>query len=53
MKYELASSTWDNKEIDAIQRVIKSDKYSMGKEVLRYEADFASYFGAKHAVMTS
>ena len=53
MKYELASSTWDHQEIDAIQRVIKSDKYSMGQEVLRYETDFANYFGAKHAVMTS
>lgn len=53
MKYELASSTWDHREIEAIQRVIKSDKYSMGQEVLRYEADFANYFGAKYAVMTS
>ena len=53
MKYELASSTWDNKEIEAIHRVIESDKYSMGAEVLKYEADFASYLGVKHAVMTS
>ena len=53
MKYELASSTWDQKEIDAIHRVIESDKYSMGPEVLRYEKDFAKYFGSKYAVMTS
>lgn len=53
MKYELASSTWNHQEIDAIKRVIKSDKYSMGQEVLRYETDFANYFGTKHAVMTS
>jgi CDP-6-deoxy-D-xylo-4-hexulose-3-dehydrase len=53
MKYELASSTWDNKEIDAIHRVIKSDKYSMGAEVRKYEADFANHFDVKHAVMTS
>jgi CDP-6-deoxy-D-xylo-4-hexulose-3-dehydrase len=53
VKYELASSTWDHEEIDSIQRVIKSDKYSMGQEVLKYEGDFANYFGAKHAVMTS
>jgi dTDP-4-amino-4,6-dideoxygalactose transaminase len=53
VKYELASSTWNHQEIDAIKRVIKSDKYSMGQEVLRYETDFANYFGAKHAVMTS
>lgn len=53
MKYELASSTWDREEIDAIHRVIKSDKYSMGANVLQYESDFAKYFGTKHAVMTS
>jgi CDP-6-deoxy-D-xylo-4-hexulose-3-dehydrase len=53
MKYELASSTWDQKELDAIQRVIESDKYSMGDEVLEYEKNFADYFGAKYAVMTS
>lgn len=53
MKYELASSTWDQQEIDAIQRVIESDKYSMGSQVLQYEADFAKYIGAEYAVMTS
>jgi len=53
MNYKLASSTWDNKEIEAIHRVIKSDQYSMGQEVLRYETDFARYFGSNHAVMTS
>lgn len=53
MKYELASSTWDYKEIDAIHRVIKSDRYSMGSEVLKYETDFAKFFNTKYAVMTS
>ena len=53
MKYKLASSTWDHQEVDAIHRVIKSDKYSMGDEVHKYEADFAQYFGSKYSVMTS
>jgi len=53
MKYELASSTWDHKEIDAIHRVIESDRYSMGSEVLKYETDFAKFFNTKYAVMTS
>ena len=53
MKYKLASSTWDHQEIDAIHRVIKSDKYSMGDKVNKYEADFAQYFGSKYSVMTS
>tara|TARA_B110000879_G_scaffold211308_1_gene303625 strand:+ start:2072 stop:3256 length:1185 start_codon:yes stop_codon:yes gene_type:complete len=53
MKFKLASSTWDHKEIEAIQRVIKSDKYSMGDQVHEYEVDFAKFFGAKYAIMTS
>lgn len=53
MQYKLATSTWDNKEIEAIQRVIDSDIYSMSKSVEQYESEFASYFGSKYAVMTS
>lgn len=52
-KYSLASSTWDHNEYDAIQRVIKSDMFTMGKEVAQYEKDFAKFFGAKYAVMVS
>ena len=50
MKYELASSTWDHKEIDAIHRVIESDRYSMGSEVLKYETNFAKFFNTKYIV---
>ncbi len=53
MEYKLASSTWDNKEIEAIHRVIESDMYSMNKEVRQYEIDFAKYVGSNHAIMTS
>ena len=53
MQYKLATSTWDNKEIDAIQRVVDSNIYSMSKSVEQYELEFASYFGSKYAVMTS
>ena len=53
MEYKLASSTWDHSEIAAIQRVISSDMYSMGEEVGKYEVGFSSYFGSKHAIMTS
>jgi CDP-4-dehydro-6-deoxyglucose reductase, E1 len=53
MQYKLATSTWDNKEIEAIQMVIDSDNYSMSKYVEQYESEFASYFGSKYAVMTS
>jgi len=53
MKYPLASSTWDEKEISAIQRVIDSDMYSMGNEVSSFEEEYAEYIGSKYAVMTS
>lgn len=53
MQYKLATSTWDKKEIEAIQKVIESDIYSMSKCVEQYELEFASYFGSRYAVMTS
>jgi len=52
-KYALASSTWDEKEYSAIQRVIDSDMFTMGKEVAQYEKDFAEFFGSKYALMVS
>lgn len=53
MEYKLASNTWDNKELESIQRVINSGDFSMGIEVANYEKEFASYFGSRFAVMTS
>lgn len=53
MNYKLASSTWDDKEIQAIHRVIESDKFSMGDEVAKYEEEFANFFGSKYCVMVS
>lgn len=51
--YALASSTWDDNEYAAIQRVIDSDMFTMGKEVAQYEKDFAAFFGSKYALMVS
>ena len=53
MNYPLASSTWDEKELNAIQEVIKSDMFTMGAKVAEFEKNFASYVGSKYAVMTS
>jgi len=53
MEYKLATSTWDELEINAIQDVIKTDKYSMGPKVEEFEKQFAQYFGSKYAVMCS
>lgn len=53
MKYSLASSTWDQKEIDSIQEVIESNMYTMGPIVAEYEKNFADFFGSRFAVMVS
>ena len=53
INYALASSTWDESEYSAIQRVIDSDMFTMGKEVAEYEKDFADFFGSKYALMVS
>ena len=53
MEYKLATSTWDDLEINAIQDVIKTDKFSMGPKVEEFERQFAQFFGSKYAVMCS
>lgn len=53
MIYDLASSSWGQEEIEAINSVIQSDRYTMGENVKNFEKAFASKFGVNHAVMTS
>ncbi len=53
ISYALSSNTWDENEYSAIQRVIDSDMFTMGKEVIQYEKNFAQFFGTKFAVMVS
>ncbi len=53
MFYELASSSWGNAEIKAMQRVIDSGMFTMGEKVAQFEKDFAEKFGTKHAIMVS
>lgn len=53
MRFPLATSSWDQAEYDALQRVIASDMFSMGPEVAAFEAQFAEFFGAKYAVMVN
>lgn len=51
--YKLASSTWDEKELNAIQTVIDKDMFSMGESVKKFEKNFAKYLDSKYCVMTS
>ncbi len=51
--YPLAMSNWNSKEIDAIHKVIESDRYSMGQFVLEFEIKVAQRFGSRFAVMVN
>lgn len=53
IKYPLASSTWDEKEIEAINGVIAKDMYTMGAGVKQFEENFATYVKSKYAVMVN
>tara|TARA_B110000046_G_scaffold184520_1_gene223238 strand:- start:20453 stop:21616 length:1164 start_codon:yes stop_codon:yes gene_type:complete len=52
-KYKLATSTWDEKELDAIQSVIVKDDFTMGESVAKFEQDFCKFTKSKFAVMVS
>lgn len=51
--YPLATSTWDEKELQAIQSVINKDMYTMGESVAQFEQDFCKFVGRKYSVMVS
>lgn len=52
-KFPLATSSWDEKELSAINRVIDSMHFTMGNEVLQFETEFSEYFGSNYAVMVN
>lgn len=51
--YPLATNTWDDKELQAIQSVIDRDSYTMGDSVAQFEQDFAQFINRKYCVMVS
>ena len=52
-RYALATSTWDEKELNAIQSVIDKDIFTMGNCVKEFEEDFSKYLDKKYCVMVS
>ena len=55
-KYPLATSSWDQAEYDALDRVIKSNQFTMGPmgpEVPAFEEQFARQFDSSYAVMVN
>ena len=53
INYPLAADTWDDAEYGAINRVIKSNRFTIGPEVEMFEKEFAEFFGSKYAVMVN
>ncbi len=53
MKYTLSDNTWDEKEYEALNRVIESGFFSMGEKVKAFEVAFAKKFKTKYAVMSN
>ena len=52
-KFPLASSSWGCEEINAMQRVIESGMFTMGRNVQQFEREFAHYVGSKYCVMVN
>lgn len=48
--YPTAFKSWGEEEQEAIQRVIKSDWFTYGEEVKKFETEYALYHGRKYAV---
>jgi CDP-6-deoxy-D-xylo-4-hexulose-3-dehydrase len=53
MFYELAVNTWGPEEIAAIERVIASNRFTIGPNVAAFEEAFAAYHRCKYAVMVN
>lgn len=52
-RFPLATSSWDQAEYDAIQRVIASDRFTMGENVAEFERRFAAHFGSRFSIMVN
>ena len=49
--YTLASDSWDELEVNAINDVIKSNRYTMGSKVRQFENEFSKFFDVKYSLM--
>jgi CDP-6-deoxy-D-xylo-4-hexulose-3-dehydrase len=53
IRFPLATKSWGQEELDAMQKVIDSGMFTMGDNVLKFEQDFADYVGSNHCVMVN
>lgn len=52
-KFPLATATWYQEELDAMQQVIASGMYTMGSKVATFEREFARYVGSEYCIMVN
>ena len=53
LHYSLTADSWDNKELLAINKVVKSNRFTMGKNVKKFENNFSKYIGSNYSVMVN
>lgn len=53
MFYDLAASSWGNEELEAIKKVVDSNRFTMAGRVEEFETLFASYHGRRYCVMVN
>jgi len=53
LRYPLAVSTWDEAEMEAAIRSLRSGRTTMADTVAAFEREFARFVGSRHAVMVN
>ena len=53
IKYPLTADSWSKDEINSINSVIKSNRFTMGKNVKKFENEFSKFFKVKYSVMVN
>lgn len=53
IKYSLSNDTWGEEEYEAVNRVLRSKRFTMGENVAEAEKKAAECFGSKYAIMSS
>lgn len=52
-KFPLTYSTWNNQEVNAINKIIKSGQLTYSKNVKKFESKFAKYMQMKFGIMVN
>jgi CDP-6-deoxy-D-xylo-4-hexulose-3-dehydrase len=53
IQYPLASSSWNDEELEAIKTVTATGMFTMGEHVRKFEEEFAAYTGSKYCIMVN